>query len=106
MNDTQTVILVVTHHTLPGQRDAARAVWEKHMAPAVKANPGHLAYYYCLDPTQPNIITAFQQYRSADDAATFLQTDAYLAYEREVTALLAGAPQVQQLTPAWSKTPA
>lgn len=106
MTHTQSVVLVVTHHTLPGQRNAVRAVWEKHMAPAVQANPGHLAYYYCLDAAQPDAIIAFQQYRSAEDAATFLQTAAYLAYEREVTALLAGAPTVQQLTPAWTKTPA
>ena len=106
MHDKQTVVLVVTHRTLPGQREAVRAVWEKHMAPAVAANPGHLAYYYCFDATQPNVIVAFQQYRSADDAATFLQTDAYRAYECEVTILLAGAPQVQRLKAAWSKTPA
>jgi len=97
------IALVVTHYTLPGQREAVRTIWEKHMAPAVAANPGHLAYYYCFDATRPDVITAFQQYRSAEDASAFLQTDSYLAYEHEVAPLLAGAPQIQRLTPTWTK---
>lgn len=32
-----------------------------------------------------------------------LRTPAYLAYEREVGALLAGPPEVARLTPLWTK---
>lgn len=103
MNSTASVALVVTHHARPGQREVVRGVWEKHMAPAIEANPGHLAYYYGLDASEPDVITAFQHYRSAEDAAAFVQTDAYLAYEQEVAPLLAGAPRVQRFTPAWTK---
>lgn len=106
MDVPDTIALVITHRTLPGQRDAVRAVWEQHMAPAVEANPGHLAYYYCLDATEPDVITAFQHYRSAEDAAAFLRTDSYRAYEAEVTPLLVGPPAVQRLVPAWTKPPA
>lgn len=106
MPTTQSVALLVTHRTVPGQRDAVRTVWEKHMAPAVDANPGHLAYFYCLDADEPDAITAFQQYRSAQDAAAFLQTDSYLAYEREVAPLLVSGPQIQRLTPTWTKASA
>jgi len=103
MDSTDSIALIVTHHALPGRRDAVRTVWEQHMAPAIDANPGHLAYYYCFDANQPDVITAFQQYRNAEDAAAFLQTDPYRAYEREVMPLLASAPQVQRLTTAWTK---
>ncbi len=106
MDSTDAIALIVTHHALPGRRDAVRAVWERHMAPAIDANPGHLAYFYCFDAHQPEVIAAFQQYRSAEDAAAFLQTDPYLAYEREVAPLLASAPQVQRLTPTWTKVSA
>ncbi|OZC92026.1 hypothetical protein CH254_03455 [Rhodococcus sp. 06-412-2C] len=97
------VTVVVSHTTLPNQRDAVRALWEKHMAPAVLDNPGHLAYYYCLDSDDPDRITAFQHYRTAEDAVTFLQHPAYREYEREVAPLLAGAPQVRTLVPTWIK---
>lgn len=49
------------------------------------------------------MICAFQQYRSPEHAAAFLQTDAYRAYEGEVAPLLTGPPTVQGLTPVWSK---
>lgn len=102
----QPTALLVTHRTRPGQRDAVRAVWEQHMAPAITANPGHVAYHYCFDAADPDAIHAFQQYRSPEDAAAFLQSDAYQAYKREVTPLLAGPPVVTRLIPKWTKNDA
>ncbi len=93
----------ITHRVRPGQREAVQAVWMKHMAPAIAANPGHEAYFYCADPADPDAICAFQQYRSPEDAAAFLETEAYRAYEREVGPLLMGPPEVRRLTPVWSK---
>lgn len=52
------------------------------------------------------MICAFQQYRSAEDAAAFLETEAYRAYEAEVGPLLLGPPEIRRLTPVWSKTTA
>ena len=97
------IALFITHRVRPGQRDAVRAVWEKHMAPAVATNAGHQAYVYCFDPAVPDSICAFQQYRSPEDAAAFLTNAAYQAYEQEVAPLLMGPPDVQRLTPVWSK---
>jgi len=54
--------LIVKNKTLPGKRDEVRVVWEKHMAPAIAANPGHIAYFYCFDNSDPDAICAFQQY--------------------------------------------
>lgn len=95
--------LLITHRTREGQRDAVRAVWQRHMAPAITANPGHLAYSYCLDQDDPDVIVAFQLYRDADQATAFLGTPAYAAYEQEVAPLLTGTPTVQRLTPVWTK---
>ena len=96
--------LFIVHRVRAGQRDAVRAVWEERLAPAIRANPGHEAYFYCLDPSAPDAVCAFQQYRSPEDAAAFLATDAYQAYEREVAPLLVGPPDVKTLVPVWSKT--
>jgi len=95
--------LFVRHRTLPGRRDEVRKVWEKHMAPAVSANPGHIAYFYCLDNNDPDSVCAFQEYVSAEASESFLQTESYAAYLREVEPLLAGPPEVTVLTPVWSK---
>ncbi len=58
--------LIVKHKTQPGKRDEVREVWEKHMAPAISANPDHTAYFCCFDNDDPNSICAFQQYASAE----------------------------------------
>lgn len=95
--------LLITHLTQPGSRDAVEAVWRTHMAPAVADNSGHDAYFYRFDDTDPDVICAFQQYRSGEDAREFLATEAYRAYEIEVAPLLNGPPEVRRLTPIWTK---
>jgi quinol monooxygenase YgiN len=97
------IALFIKHKTLPGKRDEVRKVWEKHMAPAISANPAHIAYFYCFDNADPDSICAFQRYASAEAAQDFLKTSSYLAYLREVERLLSGPPQVTTLTPLWSK---
>lgn len=97
------IALFITHRTKPGQREAVQAVWQRHMAPAVQANDGHEAYFYCVDPADPDLVCAFQLYRDASAAAAFLKTAAYREYEQEVTPLLLGAPGVKKLVPVWSK---
>jgi quinol monooxygenase YgiN len=95
--------LIVKHKTQPGKRDEVRRVWEKHMAPAIAANPGHVAYFYCFEDADPDAIYAFQQYSSLEASQDFLRTHSYAAYLKDVEPLLAGAPQVTALTPMWSK---
>ena len=99
----KTLALIIKHMTQPGKRYQVRTIWEKHMAPAVSANPGHTAYFYCFDNTDPDVISAFQVYESAAASQAFLKTESYLAYLKEVEPLLAGPPQVTSLTPVWSK---
>jgi len=96
--------LFIRHTTRPGQREAVRRVWHKHMAPAIAANDGHEAYFYCFG-ADPDTICAFQQYRDRDAADAFLETPAYAAYLEEVTPLLSGEPEVTVLDVMWSKDP-
>ena len=95
--------LIIKHRTQSGKRDEVRRVWEKHMAPAIRANPGHTAYFYCFDNNEPNSIYAFQQYLSVEASQEFLQTSGWAAYLREMEPLLAGPSQVTAFTPVWSK---
>lgn len=95
--------LIIKHKTQPGKRDEVRAAWEKHMAPAVSANAGHVSYFYCFDNADADSISAFQVYESAEASQEFLETDSYRAYLKDVEPLLSGPPQVTALTPVWIK---
>ena len=95
--------LIIKHKTTPGKRDEVRKIWEKHMAPAIAANPGHTAYFYCFDNADPDSISAFQQYLSIEESRAFLKTASYAAYLKDVEPLLAGSPEITTLTPVWSK---
>lgn len=93
----------ITHRTKPGKRSDAEAVWTKIMKPAVEANLDHLAYVYTLPDDEPDVIRAFQLYRSADAAIAFLRTPEYLEYESTVAEHLDGPPQVASAPAAWVK---
>jgi quinol monooxygenase YgiN len=95
--------LFIRHKTLPGKRDDVRAVWLKHMAPAIQANPGHAAYFYCFDTADTDSICAFQHYVSREAAEQFLSHPSYHAYPKEVEPLLSGPPEVKTLAPMWTK---
>jgi len=97
-----TYALFIQHKTLPGRRDAVEEVWRRHMLPAIAANDGHEAYFYCFGAA-PDTICAFQQYRDREAAAAFLETPAYAAYLDEVSPLLSGEPAVTVLDVQWSK---
>ena len=98
-----TTIVFIVHKTLPGQREAVKAIWMKHMAPAVSTNEEHLRYHYCFDNGDENTICAFQEYRSPEAARTFLSHPSYGHYLAEVEPLLAGPPVVRSLAPQWTK---
>ncbi len=94
----------ITHRTKAGQRSAAAAVWMRIMQPAIQVNEGHLAYVYTLPDDEPDVIRAFQLYRTQDDAAAFLRTPEYLEYAAAVEPYLDGPPQVASSPVAWIKT--
>lgn len=95
--------LFIVHRTASGQRDAVRAIWEKHMAPAVAGNDDHLAYYYCYDAGDADVLRVFQLYRDASAADAFLDHPNYRDYLGEVEGLLAGPPEIHAATPQWQK---
>ena len=94
--------LFIKHCAKPGRRDELEAVWRRLMMPAIDRNEGHIAYTYGFG-AEPDLVGAFQIYRSKADADTFLQTPAYLAYLEESRPLLAHDPEVTVLEPRWSK---
>ena len=98
-----TTALFIVHQTKPGKRQDVQDIWAKHMAPAVQANPGHLAYVYSFDKNNPDGICAFQLYASEAEAKAFLNHPSYLAYLKEVEPLLVGAPGIRTLLPQWVK---
>ncbi len=95
--------IFLIHRTLPGRRDDVQAEWDRHLRPAVEANPDHLAYWYCFDPVDVDVIRVFQLYTNAEAAAAFLATDAYDDYLAAVEPLLDGPPEVHPADARWAK---
>ena len=73
------------------------------MAPAVSANQGHTAYFYCFNNADPDSIYAFQEYANAEASKDFLKSDSYAAHLKEVEPLLSDPPRVTAATPVWQK---
>lgn len=96
--------ILIKHKSKDGMRDDVCRVWMMFMAPAVEANSNHLSYYYCLDNNNPNLIYAFQEYKSEEASKEFLLTKEYNQYLIEVEPFLEGPPEVSSLTPLWSKS--
>jgi quinol monooxygenase YgiN len=97
------VALFITHRTRPGKRDAVRAIWERHMQPAIAGNPGHIHYFYCLVADDADVVRVFQQYVDREAAQAFLRQPSYRAYLAEVEDLLAGSPEVAEAAVMWAK---
>lgn len=98
-----TAALFIIHKTKPGKREAVKEIWLKHMAPAIQANPGHLAYFYNFDNNDADSICAYQQYESEQAAKDFLNHPSYLQYLVESRELLEHEPEIISLTPQWIK---
>ena len=74
------------------------------MKPAIQANSGHLAYVYTLPDDEPDVIRAFQLYRTAADGErVLLRTPAYQRYSEAVSQHLDGPPHVFSTPAAWVK---
>lgn len=67
------------------------------------ANLSHLAYFYCFDHAEADVLRVFQLYADAAAADAFLENPAYRGYLGEVEPLLAGQPEVHPAKPQWSK---
>ena len=96
--------IFIIHRTQPGQRDAVKAVWMKHMAPAISENDSHLAYHYCYDKNDPDLLRVFQLYRDEAAASAFLSHRNYAAYQQEVRDLLIEPSEIHAASPQWQKT--
>src|SRR5688572_6297130 len=95
--------LFVSHKAKPGRRDDVRRVWENHVKPHVQANPAHVAYYFCYDDQDPDVISVFQLYSDRDAMKAFIAGEWYPAYIEEVSRLVTEPPRVMPATLVWTK---
>jgi quinol monooxygenase YgiN len=95
--------LFIKHQANPGMRDDVQRVWEKHVKPRAAANPGHLAYYFCHDNSNPDVICVFQLYASEAAMKEFLSGSWYSEYLVEIAPFIAAGPQIVPATLVWSK---
>ena len=95
--------LFVRHKARPGCRAQVQLVWESHVKPRAAANPHHLAYYFCHDAADEDVVCVFQLYTDEQAMRDFLSGDWYPDYLAEVSALSAAPAQVLPAHPVWIK---
>jgi len=95
--------LFVRHRARPGRRDDVRRVWEKYVKPRAAANPAHLAYYFCNDAADPDVVCVFQLYASGAAMQEFLAGAWYPDYLTEIAAVVAEPPQIMPASLVWAK---
>ena len=95
--------LFIRHQALPGMREAVQRVWEKYVKPRAASNPGHLAYYFCHDSGDPDVVCVFQLYSSEAAMKEFLAGDWYPEYLAEIKSVTAATPQITPAALIWSK---
>ena len=76
--------LFIRHRAKPGQREQVRRIWDRYVRPRVETNPGHLAYNFCYDDADPDMICVFQLYTDKQAMEAFLKEPWYPEYLREV----------------------
>lgn len=95
--------LFIRHQAKPGMRGEVERVWEKHVKPRAAANPHHLAYYFCHDNSDADVVCVFQLYSSEEAMKEFLAGAWYPHYLAEIAPLVAAAPQITPAKLVWSK---
>ncbi len=95
--------LFIRHRAKPGCRPEVRRIWEKHVKPRVEANPSHLAYYFCFDEADADVVSVFQLYSSHEALSAFLAGEWYPAYLAEIATVVAEPPQVLPASVVWNK---
>ena len=95
--------LFIRHKAKVGQRENVQRVWEKHVKTRVEVNPGHLAYFFCHDESDPDVVRVFQLYRDKVAMKTFMAGDWYPEYLREISQFVAEEPQIQSAAAVWVK---
>ena len=99
--------LFIRHQANPGMRGDVQRVWDKHVKPRTVANPGQLAYYFCHDNENPDVVCVFQLYASEAAMKEFLSGSWYRDYLAEIVPFIAAGPRITPATLVWSKeTPA
>ncbi len=95
--------LYVRHRALPGRRDDLRLVWEKYARAYLQAADVQLAYFYCYDDNDPDVIVAFQLCTDQAGVEDFVKQPWFAAYEADTAALIAAPSEFRTVTPLWVK---
>lgn len=79
------------------------AIWDKQVKPRVAANPNHLAYYFCFDDADPDVVCVFQLYQSKEAMTDFLAGAWYPIYLAEIAEVVVEPPRLTPSSLVWNK---
>ncbi|MGB0952683.1 MAG: putative quinol monooxygenase [Planctomycetota bacterium] len=95
--------LFVRHRTKPGMRPRMQAIWAEYVKPRVEANSDHLAYFFCLDAQDEDVVSVFQLFRTAEAVQAFMAGAWYPEYLAAVSEVVMEAPVILEANPSWIK---
>ncbi|MEO1677371.1 MAG: hypothetical protein AAFU80_04340 [Pseudomonadota bacterium] len=97
------VVLFITVRAQPGQRDALRAVWERHLKARVVKTAAQPVYYYCYSREHPDEIRMFEHYTDESVLEENAMSAVFAAFMDEAGPLIAGQPEAAMADPVWIK---
>ena len=97
------LVLFLTVKTKPGQRDAVKALWEKHLKQRAAENEAQSGYVYAYDVEDQDIIRISEVYETKAAFEANAQSEWFSAYIQEAMPLLDGEPEIHIATPQWVK---
>lgn len=78
------ICLFLKVRTKDGKRDTVRRLWEKYLKQRAYENENQIAYYYCFDNQDPNMICMFEHYSNPEELQINAQADWFQNYMKEV----------------------
>ena len=99
--------MIVKTTVQPGQRDAVRDLFTRHLGARALANDAQEILIWCDDDANPDVFYLFEIYRDRAafqaNAQAAAQEGWFQAYLQQAQPLLAGQPEVIMASPQWAK---
>ncbi|OGI09480.1 MAG: hypothetical protein A2Y40_05530 [Candidatus Margulisbacteria bacterium GWF2_35_9] len=93
----------VIFKTKPGKRDEVLSVWESFVKPHAEKNKSLEVSCYCFADNDPNTICLFELLTDEKELQKAMSSSWFKPYQKALSPLLAGPPQVISASPVWIK---
>jgi quinol monooxygenase YgiN len=97
------VVVAIKTKCQPGQREAVRGLYEKHLAPRARDNAEQELILVSYDAADPDTLYLFEVYANSQAFECNGQSPWFGEHMKAVGPLLASQPEVGVAQPVWAK---